>query len=106
MYSAEMFNALNILLCTIKKFEKSKYYLLFSNKSIYEIAEDLSFSSQSHFSSVFKKIVGTTPNKYKKHVHLISLSNNDSFHLNTMQFLLISNLKYDRPSRYEKKTTS
>ncbi|MTD37544.1 helix-turn-helix domain-containing protein [Erwinia sp. CPCC 100877] len=49
----------------LKKVEKAKYLLLFSNKTINEISEELSFCSQSHFSSIFKRIVGTTPYKYK-----------------------------------------
>jgi YesN/AraC family two-component response regulator len=49
----------------LKKIEKAKYLLLFSNKTINEISEELSFCSQSHFSSIFKRIVGTTPYKYK-----------------------------------------
>ncbi|EMF0190526.1 helix-turn-helix transcriptional regulator [Enterococcus hirae] len=50
----------------LKKIEKAKYFLLFSNKSINQIAEELSFSTQSHFSTVFKKIVGITPYKYQR----------------------------------------
>lgn len=49
----------------LKKVEKAKYFLLFSNKSINQISEELSFSTQSHFSATFKKVVGITPYKYK-----------------------------------------
>lgn len=49
-----------------KKIEKAKQYLLFSNKTLNQISEELSFSSQSHFSSIFKKIVGMSPCKYQR----------------------------------------
>jgi YesN/AraC family two-component response regulator len=50
----------------LKKIEKSKNFLLFSNKTINQISEELSFSSQSHFSAIFKKVVGITPYKYQR----------------------------------------
>ena len=49
----------------LKKIEKAKYFLLFSSKTINQISEELSFSTQSHFSTVFKKVVGVTPYKYR-----------------------------------------
>lgn len=50
----------------LKKIEKAKHFLLFSNKTINQISEELSFSTQSHFSSIFKKIVGITPYRYQR----------------------------------------
>ncbi|EGP4745802.1 AraC family transcriptional regulator [Enterococcus faecium] len=50
----------------LKKIEKAKYFLLFSDKTINQISEELSFSNQSHFSAVFKKIVGLTPYIYQR----------------------------------------
>ncbi len=42
---------------------------LITNKvNISEVAYDLGFSDQSHFNRVFKKIVATTPNQYKKSI--------------------------------------
>ena len=47
------------------KIDKAKNLLQFSEFSINEIASYLSFSSQSHFISVFQKVTGMTPNKYR-----------------------------------------
>lgn len=49
-----------------KKIEKAKYLLLFTDKTINDISEELSFSSQSHFSTLFKNLVGITPYQYQK----------------------------------------
>lgn len=47
------------------KVEKAKNLLRYSEYSIIDISNYLSFSSQSHFISVFSKKVGTTPRKYR-----------------------------------------
>lgn len=47
------------------KVEKSKQ-LLYSNKSINEIIENVGFSSESHFFKVFKASTGLTPGQYMK----------------------------------------
>lgn len=48
-----------------QKVSEAKQYLLFTDMSLAEIAESLSFSSQSYFQSVFKKHTGHTPAKYR-----------------------------------------
>ena len=40
-------------------------YILEKNKTLTEIAEICGFNSYSYFSRTFKKITGTTPNRYK-----------------------------------------
>ena len=47
------------------KVEQAKNMLQNSDMKIIEIANHLSFSSQSHFIQVFQKITGVTPNKYR-----------------------------------------
>lgn len=47
------------------KIEKAKNLLQFSSYSIVDIANYLSFSSQSHFIQVFQKSTGNTPHKYR-----------------------------------------
>ncbi|MCD8041123.1 MAG: AraC family transcriptional regulator [Clostridia bacterium] len=49
-----------------EKIKKSCYYLQFTDKSLAEIANFLSFSSQSYFQAVFKSIVGQTPTDWRK----------------------------------------
>lgn len=48
-----------------KKIEKSQNLLKYCDYSLVEIANYLSFSSQSHFIQVFKQFVGMTPKKYR-----------------------------------------
>ncbi len=48
------------------KVEQAKNMLQNSDMKIIEIANHLSFSSQSHFIQVFQKITGVTPNKYRQ----------------------------------------
>ena len=45
---------------------KSREFLADPSLTIAEIAQNTGFSSQSYFTSCFKKIVGCTPNKYRK----------------------------------------
>lgn len=47
------------------KIDEAKRLLKYSNKSILAIAVYLGFSSQSHFTRVFKKITGKTPGDYR-----------------------------------------
>lgn len=47
------------------KIEKAKNILQYSSYSIIDIANYLSFASQSHFIQVFQKITGITPHKYR-----------------------------------------
>lgn len=48
-----------------KKIEKAQNLLKYSDSTSAEIAQFLSFSSQSHFISTFKRLTGMTPKKYK-----------------------------------------
>ncbi len=48
-----------------KKIEKAQNLLKYCDYSLIDIANYLSFSSQSHFIQAFKKMVGMTPKKYR-----------------------------------------
>ena len=48
-----------------KKIEKATHLLKYSDESIVDIANYLSFSSQSHFISTFENFTGLTPKKYR-----------------------------------------
>ena len=48
-----------------KKIEKAQELLKYTDKSLIEIANDLSFSSQSHFIQTFRKVASMTPKKYR-----------------------------------------
>ena len=48
-----------------QKVERAKNLLRFSDYSMVEIANHLSFSSQSHFIQIFKNYTGMTPKKYR-----------------------------------------
>ncbi len=48
-----------------KKIEKAQNLLRYSDFSLVEISNYLSFSSQSHFIQSFEKLVGLTPKKYR-----------------------------------------
>jgi AraC-like DNA-binding protein len=48
-----------------KKIEKATQLLRYSDQSIVDIANYLSFSSQSHFIQIFEKFMGLTPKKYR-----------------------------------------
>ena len=48
-----------------KKIEKATHLLRYSDKSITDIANYLSFSSQSHFIQTFENFTGMTPKKYR-----------------------------------------
>lgn len=55
-----------------EKVLEAKRFLEFTDKTLAEISSQLSFSSQSYFQSVFKKITGETPRAYrtkKRHIH-------------------------------------
>ncbi len=49
------------------KIQEAQYLLLYTNQSLVQISNYLSFSSQSYFQNVFKKIVGCTPLDYRTH---------------------------------------
>ena len=48
-----------------EKIEESKRFLIYSDKSLSSIANYLGFSSQSHYTNVFKKITKISPNEYR-----------------------------------------
>lgn len=48
-----------------KKIEKAQNLLKYSDFSLVEISNYLSFSSQSHFIQTFERLVGMTPKKYR-----------------------------------------
>ncbi|MDF2941842.1 MAG: AraC-type DNA-binding protein [Herbinix sp.] len=49
----------------LKKIEKAENLLKYSDYNIIDIANYLSFSSQSHFTKAFEKQVGLSPKKYR-----------------------------------------
>lgn len=51
---------------TEEKIKKACYYLMFTDKTLLDIAMHLSFSSQSYFQTVFKKLTGQTPSEWRK----------------------------------------
>lgn len=55
-----------------KKIDKAQNLLKYSDFTLVEIANYLSFSSQSHFIQTFEKLVGMTPKKYRDHYYRTS----------------------------------
>lgn len=51
------------------KMDEAKRLLITTDKSLIAIANSLSFSSQSQFQMIFKKVVGCTPTEFKKQMH-------------------------------------
>ncbi|BDD06761.1 helix-turn-helix domain-containing protein [Aureibacter tunicatorum] len=51
---------------TEKKMLHAKDRLMYSELSIYEIAEEVGYKNATHFTAAFKKIEGLTPNKFRK----------------------------------------
>lgn len=49
-----------------EKIEEAKRLLRYSDKTALAISSFLGFSSQSHFSNVFKKFTDKTPNEYRE----------------------------------------
>ncbi|MGL4608166.1 MAG: helix-turn-helix domain-containing protein [Trueperaceae bacterium] len=49
-----------------RRLEVAKHLLLTTQMSLAEVALDVGFSSQAHFSSTFKRLLGTTPGEVKK----------------------------------------
>ena len=64
LFSKEMGISLSQYILDLK-IEKAKNLLQYSDYNIVEIANYLSFSSQSHFIQVFSKKTGLTPHKYR-----------------------------------------
>lgn len=57
----------------MKKTEEAQRLLRYTDKSLKEISVYLGFSSQSHFSRVFKKYAGMTPTKYRENCEITIL---------------------------------
>ncbi|EJJ25484.1 helix-turn-helix domain-containing protein [Rhizobium sp. CF142] len=49
-----------------RRIEKARIYLADGKETLSEIAYAIGFSSQAHFSSVFRRMVGVTPANYRK----------------------------------------
>ena len=49
-----------------EKIRKACYYMMFTDRSLADIATHLSFSSQSYFQAVFRKTMGQTPSEWKR----------------------------------------
>ena len=54
----------------LKKIQEAQELLYETNKSLVMISEYLGFSSQSHFTRVFKEVTGITPQKYREQNHI------------------------------------
>lgn len=54
----------------LKKIQEAQELLYATNKSIVMISDYLGFSSQSHFTRVFKEITGITPKEYRDKNHI------------------------------------
>lgn len=48
------------------RIEESKFLLRYTNNSLLDISNALQFSSQSHFTSVFRRVTGMTPKQYQE----------------------------------------
>ena len=55
------------------KVKEAKFLLKYTDNSLVEISEKLSFSSQSHFNSVFKSEMGLTPKQYRDKVRITTI---------------------------------
>lgn len=51
-----------------KKIERAQYLITTTDKTFLEISLETGFSSLAHFSHIFKKVLGTTPGKYRQQV--------------------------------------
>lgn len=52
------------------RIERAKKLLIQTNQSIEKICEQIGFQSQSHFTNVFRKIMGITPRAYREQVKI------------------------------------
>uniref|UniRef100_UPI000BBC801A helix-turn-helix domain-containing protein n=1 Tax=Calothrix sp. NIES-2100 TaxID=1954172 RepID=UPI000BBC801A len=52
------------------RIEKAKKLLTRSEKTIEEICQQVGFQTQSHFTNVFRKLIGTTPKAYREQVKI------------------------------------
>lgn len=49
-----------------ERIKEAEYSLVFTNKSIAEIGNELGYNYTSQFSTIFRKEVGITPSQYRK----------------------------------------
>ena len=61
-----------------QKIEVAKNLLRFSDYSMIDIANRLSFSSQSHFIQQFRESVGMTPKKYRDEYYMVQWETDES----------------------------
>ena len=61
-----------------QKIEVAKNLLRFSDYSMIDIANRLSFSSQSHFIQQFREAVGMTPKKYRDEYYMVQWETNEN----------------------------
>lgn len=54
----------------LKKIQEAQELLYETNKSLVMISDYLGFSSQSHFTRVFREVTGITPQKYREQNHI------------------------------------
>ena len=54
-----------------QKIEMAKNLLRFSDSSLIDIANQLAFSSQSHFIQQFREVVGMTPKRYRDKYYMV-----------------------------------
>jgi len=55
-----------------KKIERAQYLITTTNMIYSDIATETGFSSLPHFSKIFKKVTGTTPDNYRKQHHSVN----------------------------------
>ncbi|WP_160725060.1 response regulator transcription factor [Bacillus sp. USDA818B3_A] len=65
-------------LVTEMRIKKAIKLLNSTNLQVYEIAEQVGYESQHYFSTAFKKVVGVSPNQYRKGAALPSMLNTNS----------------------------
>lgn len=51
----------------MRRVEKAKFLLIETEMPVAEVAISVGFSSQSHLSSCFRSLTGTTPSHYRRH---------------------------------------
>lgn len=70
-YMGKLFrNSLGVTIsdyCTRLRMEKAKSMLLGTNKKVYEIGEELGYSTVDYFTRLFKNYTGHTPASYRRH---------------------------------------
>lgn len=54
--------------CTVVKMERAKEMFKSTSKKVYEISEELGYTTTDYFTRLFKKYTGYTPLQYKKNV--------------------------------------